>query len=63
MLFFSGLSGEVFMNEMGDRFPSFVVWDLGLDGRFQVVLTLNYTPGQPGAGPKYNKVEAPVLMA
>ncbi|XP_041366870.1 atrial natriuretic peptide receptor 2-like [Gigantopelta aegis] len=56
------LSGEVFMNGVGDRFPSFVVWDLARDGTFQMVLSLNYTPGQPGANVRYNKVEFLLLL-
>ncbi|XP_041366869.1 atrial natriuretic peptide receptor 1-like [Gigantopelta aegis] len=50
-----GTSGEVFMNGVGDRFPSFVVWDLAPDGNFQKVLTLNFSATAPGSHAKYNK--------
>ncbi|XP_041366867.1 atrial natriuretic peptide receptor 1-like [Gigantopelta aegis] len=45
-----GLAGTVFMNNVSDRSPGFVVWDLGLDGNFEIALTLAYIPINTSSG-------------
>ena len=41
--FWTGLSGDVVMNYIGDRQPTFFVYDLDSDGHFHQVSSLYYT--------------------
>ncbi|XP_053384831.1 atrial natriuretic peptide receptor 1-like [Mercenaria mercenaria] len=41
--FFKGLSGDVVMNQQGDRQPTFFVYDMNSSGIFHLVANLQYT--------------------
>ena len=38
----TGLTGDVHMNENGDRLPYFLVWDMGPDLTFRIVTQVKY---------------------
>nr|KAG5691386.1 hypothetical protein BaRGS_003758 [Batillaria attramentaria]KAG5693849.1 hypothetical protein BaRGS_009905 [Batillaria attramentaria] len=42
VLRFYGITGDVHLNNNGDRLPAFLMWDMGLDWRFQIVTAIKY---------------------
>ncbi|XP_052799084.1 atrial natriuretic peptide receptor 1-like [Mya arenaria] len=48
--YFKGLSGDVIMNQLGDRQPAFFVYDLAPSGNFSEVAALQYAIDATGIG-------------